>query len=68
MGEDGARGLLGMRQAGSVTIGQDEATSIVYGMPKVAWEIGAVGQQIPIGELPRAIVEAVRARPAPARA
>ena len=42
MGSDGAKGLLKMRQRGSFTIGQDEATSIVYGMPKIAKELGAV--------------------------
>lgn len=42
MGGDGARGLLAMRNAGAQTIGQDEATCVVYGMPKVAYDIGAV--------------------------
>ena len=45
MGGDGARGLLEMRQAGAKTIGQDESTCVVYGMPKVAYEIGAVQYQ-----------------------
>lgn len=45
MGGDGARGLLAMRQAGARTIGQDESTCVVYGMPKVAYEIGAVEYQ-----------------------
>ncbi len=47
MGRDGARGLLAMREAGAATIGQDEKTSLVYGMPKVAYEIGAVLHQVP---------------------
>lgn len=42
MGGDGAKGLLAMRKAGARTIGQDESTCVVYGMPKVAYEIGAV--------------------------
>ncbi len=42
MGADGAKGLLRMRQAGARTIGQDESSCIVYGMPKVAYDIGAV--------------------------
>lgn len=42
MGGDGAKGLLEMRNSGAQTIGQDEASSIVYGMPKVAYDIGAV--------------------------
>lgn len=45
MGGDGAKGLLAMRRAGAKTIGQDESTSIVYGMPKVAYDIGAVQYQ-----------------------
>ncbi len=42
MGGDGAKGLLAMRNAGAQTVGQDEATCVVYGMPKVAFDIGAV--------------------------
>lgn len=42
MGGDGAKGLLEMRNAGAQTIGQDEASCVVYGMPKVAYDIGAV--------------------------
>ena len=45
MGGDGAKGLLAMREAGARTIGQDESTCIVYGMPKVAYDIGAVEYQ-----------------------
>lgn len=45
MGGDGARGLLQMREAGAKTIGQDESTCVVYGMPKVAYEMGAVEYQ-----------------------
>jgi two-component system chemotaxis response regulator CheB len=48
MGADGAQGLLAMRKAGAHTLGQDEATCIVYGMPKVAWQIGAVEKQAPL--------------------
>ena len=46
MGSDGARGLLAMRHAGAKTIGQDEKSCVVYGMPKVAYEIKAVEQQV----------------------
>jgi two-component system chemotaxis response regulator CheB len=52
MGGDGAKGLLAMRQAGAVTIGQDENTCIVYGMPKVAMELGAVQYQLPLEHIP----------------
>lgn len=45
MGADGAKGLLQMRQRGARTIGQDESTCVVYGMPKVAYEMGAVEYQ-----------------------
>lgn len=45
MGADGAKGLLSMRKSGAVTIGQDESTCVVYGMPKVAYEMGAVQYQ-----------------------
>jgi len=45
MGRDGASGLLAMRQAGAFTIGQDQESSVVYGMPMVAHQIGAVGTQ-----------------------
>ncbi len=48
MGADGAKGLLEMRNAGALTVGQDEATCVVYGMPKVAFDIGAVQQQAPV--------------------
>lgn len=45
MGGDGAKGLLSMRKAGAHTIGQDESSCVVYGMPKVAYELGAVEYQ-----------------------
>jgi two-component system chemotaxis response regulator CheB len=48
MGRDGADGLLALRQAGARTIGQDEPTSLVYGMPRAAFETGAVEKQVPL--------------------
>ena len=48
MGRDGAQGLLEMRKAGALTIGQDEKTCIVYGMPKAAYDLGAVTWQVPL--------------------
>lgn len=48
MGADGAKGLLAMKNSGAYTIGQDEKTSVVYGMPKVAFDIGAVKNQQPL--------------------
>ena len=53
MGGDGAKGLLAMRQAGARTIGQDESTCVVYGMPKVAYEIGAVEYQEKLSDIAR---------------
>jgi two-component system, chemotaxis family, protein-glutamate methylesterase/glutaminase len=51
MGADGAEGLLQMRQAGSPTLGQDEASCVVYGMPKAAFEMGAVAKQLPLSDM-----------------
>jgi two-component system chemotaxis response regulator CheB len=58
MGKDGADGMLEMRQAGATTFGQDEQSSLIYGMPRVAFENGAVMQQLPLLKLADAIVEA----------
>ena len=55
MGYDGAKGLLAMKRKGAKTIGQDEATSVVYGMPKVAYDIGAVEKQVPIGSIAKVL-------------
>ena len=52
MGRDGAKGLLNMRQAGSYTLGQDQESSVVYGMPMVAYNIGAVACQLPLDRIP----------------
>ncbi|NJC39816.1 two-component system chemotaxis response regulator CheB [Brevundimonas alba] len=57
MGRDGAQGLLAMRQAGAGTLGQDEASCVVYGMPKAAFELGAVERQLPLSRLPAAILD-----------
>ncbi len=51
MGGDGAKGLLAMRSAGAKTIGQDESSCVVYGMPKVAYDIGAVEQQVKLADI-----------------
>jgi len=55
MGSDGAKGLLSMRQNGARTIGQDENSCVVYGMPKVALDIGAVEKQAPLSAIPNLI-------------
>jgi two-component system chemotaxis response regulator CheB len=59
MGSDGAKGLKRLRDQGAFTIGQNEATSVVYGMPKVAFEIGAVQQQLPLEKIPQGIIDAL---------
>lgn len=56
MGRDGAQGLLAMHKAGAQTIGQDEATSLIYGMPKAAFEIGAVERQLPLDGIATAVL------------
>ncbi len=56
MGDDGANGLLEMRQAGATTLGQDEASCVVYGMPKEAERRGAVMRQISLDQVPREIM------------
>ena len=53
MGGDGAKGLLAMRKAGARTIGQDESTCVVYGMPKVAYDLGAVEFQEKLSNIAR---------------
>jgi two-component system chemotaxis response regulator CheB len=58
MGQDGARGLLALRKAGAHTIAQDRATSTVYGMPKVAAEIGAATEVLPLDAIATAAIRA----------
>ncbi len=55
MGRDGARELGSIYREGGLTLGQDEASCVVYGMPKVAFELGHVGQQVSLAEMPAAI-------------
>ncbi|AKL96897.1 chemotaxis response regulator protein-glutamate methylesterase CheB [Clostridium aceticum] len=55
MGYDGAKGLLAMRRKGARTIGQDALSSVVYGMPKVAFDIGAVEKQMSLLKMPQYI-------------
>lgn len=60
MGADGAKGLFAMRRTGAMTFGQDEASCVVYGMPRAAFELGAVERQIPLEAMAGAIRQAVR--------
>ena len=55
MGRDGAAKLAELYREGSRTIGQDEASSVVYGMPRVAWELGGVMEQVSLGNMASAI-------------
>ncbi|MBT0664724.1 chemotaxis response regulator protein-glutamate methylesterase [Geobacter pelophilus] len=59
MGEDGARGLKEMRDRGAVTFAQDEATSVVFGMPKKAIEMGAAERVLPLPQIARALMDAI---------
>lgn len=56
MGDDGARGMKEMHDAGARTIAQDEPSCVVFGMPKEAIKLGAVDQTIPLNQIPAAIV------------
>ena len=60
MGKDGAAQLAEMRRQGAWTLGQDEESSIVYGMPKVAYEYGGVQRQVPLSEMADAISKLAR--------
>lgn len=64
MGDDGARGLLAMRQAGAYTLAQDEESCVVYGMPREAVALGAVSRVAPLVQMPRCVLQAFTRRPA----
>ncbi|MGK0289707.1 MAG: two-component system chemotaxis response regulator CheB [bacterium] len=56
MGDDGARGMLELKESGAQNIAQDEATSVVFGMPKKAIDLGAVHQVLPLEKIARAVL------------
>lgn len=58
MGGDGARGMLAMRRAGALCLAQDEASSVVWGMPRVAYELGAVDRLVPLDDMAGEILSA----------
>ncbi|MDP8244353.1 MAG: chemotaxis response regulator protein-glutamate methylesterase [Candidatus Hinthialibacter antarcticus] len=60
MGKDGAAGLLALRQAGWHTIAQDEATCVVYGMPKAAVALGAAVEELPLDQIASSLVNQLR--------
>ena len=57
MGKDGAEGLLRLRKMGATTFAQDEATSVVYGMPRAAWENGAAQRRLPLDRVASSIIQ-----------
>lgn len=61
MGRDGGQGLLAMRQAGAATLGQSEDSCVVYGMPKVAMQLGAVEKEVRLSRMAQAIIDACSA-------
>jgi two-component system chemotaxis response regulator CheB len=61
MGADGADGMVAMRNAGARTVGQDEASSVVYGMPKEAFVRGGVEKQAPLSQIGREVIRLVQA-------
>jgi two-component system chemotaxis response regulator CheB len=61
MGDDGARGLKEMRDAGAHTIAQDEETCVVFGMPKVAIEMGGVDKVLPLGSIAKYLLSVTKA-------
>ena len=61
MGRDGAQGLLRLRETGAETIGQDEGSCLVYGMPRAAFETGAVGLQLSLNSIGNHILAATNA-------
>jgi two-component system chemotaxis response regulator CheB len=71
MGRDGAQGMQQLKAAGATNLAQNEATCVVYGMPRAAVELGAVDRVLPLDLIPHAIIHALRpsppAAPAPAR-
>ena len=57
MGDDGARGLVAMREAGARTVVQDEASSVVWGMPGAAFKLGGAEQVLPLGRIAEALLD-----------
>lgn len=62
MGRDGAEGMLAMRRAGAWCIGQDEDSALVYGMPRMAFDLGGVDEQVGLPRIPGRILRALNER------
>jgi two-component system, chemotaxis family, protein-glutamate methylesterase/glutaminase len=58
MGDDGARGMRELRESGAATIAQDEASSVIFGMPKEAIKIGAIDRVVPLGQIAHEVLRA----------
>ena len=59
MGKDGAKGLLAMHEQGAYTLGQDEKSSVVYGMPMEAYKLGAVSRQGNLQQIPQYLLQRI---------
>jgi two-component system, chemotaxis family, protein-glutamate methylesterase/glutaminase len=68
MGKDGGEGLLRLREKGAITFAQDEESSVVYGMPRVAWELGGAQRQLSLDQMADFIEHAAASAPPPAPA
>jgi two-component system chemotaxis response regulator CheB len=64
MGKDGGEGLLRLREKGAMTFAQDEESCVVYGMPRVAWEMGGAQRQLPLDQVADYLLQAVATPPA----
>jgi two-component system chemotaxis response regulator CheB len=62
MGRDGAQGMQQLKSAGAINLAQNEATCVVYGMPRAAVELGVVDRSLPLDHIPHAIIQALRER------
>jgi len=67
MGSDGAQGMRKLKDTGATTLAQDEETSVVYGMPRAAVEMGVVDHVLPLDQMPQAILDALESRMPKAR-
>jgi len=63
MGSDGAEGMKAIHRQGGITLGQDEATSAVYGMPRACVELGILQRVVPLNDIPQQILRATQYRP-----
>jgi two-component system chemotaxis response regulator CheB len=62
MGADGAKGMLGMREAGAYNLAQDRDSCVVFGMPREAIELGAADEVLPLSQIPKAVINALAKR------